>query len=90
MGDTELADAFRAMRVEKQKRAARAREEMPRYLHSRGIAFDSKNYGAHLIVYGENVTVDYWPGTGLWIPRNTGLRKKGVDKLVDYIRNPTR
>ena len=41
--------------------------------------------GAHLIVQGRRSTIDFWPGTGLWIDRDTNTTGRGVQKLITFI-----
>lgn len=58
------------------------RENSAKILRERGIAFESKNAGAHLIVtHGEHVA-DFWPGTGKFQIRGSGKYKRGVFVLL--------
>jgi hypothetical protein len=66
------------------KKTAQNRMFSAEYLHAMGISFVSKNGGAHLIVSHSGITVDFWPGTGLFIGR--GLRGRGVRNLVRIIK----
>lgn len=50
-----------------------------------GIRFETKNLGAHLIVRALGLTVDFWPGTGLWIVRDTKRQGRGVQRLIDAL-----
>lgn len=52
-------------------------------LAQRGVPFESKNNGAHLIVAGGRL--DFWPSTGVFIERKTGLRGRGVFKLLKVL-----
>jgi len=83
MGD--VGDDFRAMREEGQRNRSRNRSNSPKLLESHGIAFTSKNGGAHLIVEGYNGLIDYWPGTGRFIPRSNGKKLFGVRRLIRMI-----
>lgn len=65
------------------KRASN-RETSAKYLQDRGIEFQEKNEGAHLIVKAATGLIDFWPGTGLWIARS-GQRGRGVKNLVKFI-----
>ena len=47
------------------------------------IEFESKNYGAHLIVEGK---FDFWPSTGLFINRTTKERGRGIFNLFKIIK----
>ena len=59
------------------------REKSRQILLSKGIGFDEKNHGAHLIVNGN---IDFWPGTGKWRDR-TGGNGRGVFNLIKHIKN---
>lgn len=52
-------------------------------LRAKGVAFESKNSGIHLVVNG---THDFWPGTGKWISRASGKTGRGVFKLLEDIQ----
>ena len=83
MGDT--GDDFRAWKEDGQKRRENNREYSPKILEKEGIKFDVKNWGAHLVVHGNNETIDFWPGTGKWIVRG-GKTARGVFPLIKYIK----
>lgn len=57
------------MKQESEERRKSNRERSASLLQRLGVDFDSKNDGAHLIVTHNGVTVDFWPGTGKFIPR---------------------
>ncbi|MCP4052478.1 MAG: hypothetical protein GY739_05300 [Mesoflavibacter sp.] len=86
MGDT--GDDFRAWKEHGQKKRTDNREHSPKILESEGIRFDRKNMGAHLIVHGNDETIDFWPGTGKWIVRG-GKTSRGVFPLIKYIKTQT-
>lgn len=76
------------------EKTARNRIGSADVLRARGVAFESKNRGAHLIVRADSgVVVDFWPGTGQWIPRPPAVRTRGrgVFPLLRYlgVRGPT-
>ena len=84
MGD--MAQAFREQREYSKKKRAQNREYAVKYLERNDIPFSSKNGGAHLIVEGPTCFIDYWPGTGKWIPRDTKKQGFGLRGLIDHIR----
>lgn len=84
MGD--MGDDFRAWREHKQKKRASNREDSAQLLKGAGISFDTNNGGVHLIVVAQTAIVDFWPGTGLWIPRTTKKRSYGVRNLIDFCK----
>lgn len=67
---------------EDQERRAQNRERSARLLAEAGIPFTSHNGGAHLIVEGSTCYIDFWPGTGKWIVRDSKTKGFGVRKLI--------
>jgi len=92
MGD--MGDYWRdvrpSMKEENQKKRAGNRESSAKMLTAAGIAFETKNEGAHLIVTESGRTVDFWPATGLWIERGTAKQKRGVRCLIAELKNGVR
>lgn len=81
-------DIERALEVgwsqESAERRAGNRESSAALLAERGVAFESKNSGVHLIVtHGEKVA-DFWPGTGKYIVRG-GRQGRGVFNMLQAI-----
>ena len=84
MGD--MAEVFNAYREVKKAKRARNIEQSTALLNMAGVFFDSKNAGAHLVVWAGNYDVDFWPSTGLWVVRGgDGQRRRGVRKLIDFV-----
>jgi hypothetical protein len=72
--------------LQKARRAER-RGTAPAALTAAGIPFTSSNEGAHLIVSTSRGSVDFWPGTELWIPRfSPRTRRYGVESLIKWIK----
>ncbi len=86
MGD--MGEFYRDIRGAGQVKRASNRETSAQYLTDRGISFESKNGGAHLIVCRGSNKVDFWPGTGKWIFRNKNIGGRGVKRLVKLILLP--
>ena len=82
---SELGDTFRAMKDESKERRRSHRDNALILLKQAGILFEEKNGGAHLIVKGNDAYIDFWPGTGRWIPRDTKKKGFGVRNLIKYI-----
>lgn len=82
---SEIGETFQALREMSQAKRATNRKESAKLLTKRGIAFVVKNNGAHLIVQGRISVIDFWPGTGLWIDRDTNTTGRGVQKLITFI-----
>lgn len=83
MSDEDLASVFRAHHDESKERRERNRLRGAAELERAGIAFESKNNGAHLIVLHR---LDYWPGTGAWKDRDLPHEGRGINALMDYVR----
>lgn len=77
----EACEIYPDLKKESQQRRAGNRENSAKILEDEGVKFESKNLGAHLIVHGESVTVDFWPGTGKFIVRG-GKTGRGVFSLL--------
>ena len=54
-------------------------------LRRHGVVFSEHNRGAHLVVYGDRVVVDFWPGTGKYIVRESGEKGRGVKNLLTLL-----
>lgn len=77
MGD--MGDEFRAWGKLRQDKRAQNRGTSANALTAAGVAFVSKNDGAHLIVEG---SWDFWPGTGLYRSRTLPTQGRGVNNLL--------
>ena len=84
MGD--MGELFNAHREESQARRASHRETTPELLRQHGVAFDTKNDGAHLVVRHAGKVADLWPGTGKYRVRRPGGNgeqyRRGVFNLL--------
>jgi len=84
MGD--MGDYWRdvkpAMKEDSRRKRASNRNSSAANLAAAGIQFESKNGGSHLVASAADLVVDFWPGTGLWIVRGTGERRRGVRHLI--------
>ena len=85
MGD--MGDMWREVKDASKVKRANNRAGSADRLNSAGIAYTSKNGGAHLIVQGNSEVIDFWPGTGLWVARPGNMRQYGVAKLIKYAQN---
>jgi hypothetical protein len=75
-----------AMKEAGKQRRAGNRESSAALLSERGIAFQSKNDGAHLVVSHAGKVADLWPGTGKYRIRRPGgkgeVYRRGVFNLI--------
>lgn len=76
-----MGELFADWNRAKQAKRAANRVSSADYLRQRGVSFEERNNGAHLIVCCAAGEIDFWPGTGLWIARWSGERGRGVGKL---------
>lgn len=67
-----------------QNKRAENREKSTNILIDYNINFESKNEGAHLIVKGSELIIDFWPGTGKYIVRG-GEEGRGVFSLLKLL-----
>lgn len=87
--DDDLGAFWRDVKAARQEKRAGNRKSSPEMLQAAGVHFESKNYGAHLIVRADSGhTVDFWPGTGLWVVRGSKERRRGVAGLIKFCKLP--
>lgn len=92
IADEEMTDSemWAAWKKRGQDKRASNREDSARLLTEAGIAFESKNGGAHLIVNGgHHGTFNFWPGTGLWMrngAKSATRRNYGVRNLIHVLK----
>lgn len=72
-------------RISNKDKKSRNKDWSTQHLIDKGIRFESKNNGVHLIVYGDKGIVDFWPSTGKWISRYEEKTSRGIRELVKYI-----
>lgn len=76
-------DEFECTDSGKAKRAHN-RENSNRLLRENGYQFEEKNDAAHLIVQTLRGIVDFWPGTGKFIVRDSQFEGRGVFNLMQH------
>lgn len=83
---SESVEIFGCLKQESHQRRAVNRENSAKILNDHGVKFESKNLGAHLIVSHDGHVIDFWPGTGKFIPRRAGDKTgRGVFNLLRRI-----
>lgn len=82
--DDSMSDYWNDIRAARQEKRADNRAQSAELLRKAGVAFEAKNGGAHLIVTALGKTIDFWPGTGLWIVRGQSRQRRGVKRLIDH------
>ncbi len=79
---SEMVEIFCAINEKRKSDRSKKRISAPELLTQNGIAFESKNFGAHLIVKAGDLTIDFWPGTEKWIYRNSNMKGHGTQTLI--------
>lgn len=83
----EMAEEFERRKEESKIKRRNNRENAPKVLEGGGIQHIVKNNGAHIIIQiGGDDKIDFWPGTGKWIPRDTQQHERGILDLIRYIK----
>lgn len=82
---SEIGEDFKALREESKERRGVYRKIAKNLLRRKGICFDERNQGAHLIVESPGGKIDFWPGTGKFIVRKSGAVGRGVFNLLRVI-----
>lgn len=54
-------------------------------LAAAGIPYSQADRGSRLVVSAAHQTIDFWPGSGLWIKRGSGRRRYGVRALIKEV-----
>lgn len=80
--DSDIVLAFKARKEASRKKKLSNQDWSTQKLVDEGIAFESKNWGNHLIVETQNGKVDFWPSTGKFIVRDTGKHGRGIRQLL--------
>lgn len=96
--DEEIIAGFEDQKAESKQRRARNRARGVQQLREASIPFSTHNGGAHIVIRvaragsEPNLIIDYWPGTGLWRKRKTGLRGsgtadgRGIQSLIQLLK----
>lgn len=87
MGD--MAEVFNDLRKFKQEKKRSNLAHSTRLLEANGIEFKVHNNGIHLVLTKGDQTIDFWPSTGLWWIRGTTNKRRGVQRLMAYIKSQT-
>jgi len=82
MGD--MGEIFNAMHEAKKEKRTSNTQQSTELLTKHKISFQSKNSGAHLVVWAGNYDVDFWPSTGLWMVRGQKKRNRGIRSLIEF------
>lgn len=82
---SDMGDDFKALKEIKRAKKQSNLERSTTLLNAKGIEFESKNNGIHLIVrHGEQV-FDFYPSTGLFINRVDKKQGRGVFQFIKLL-----
>lgn len=86
MSDNEVSEMWRAVREHKQKKKRSNLAYSTAQLTAAGLPFDSHNMGVHLVLMKGNQPIDFWPSTGLWWIRGSTNKRRGIQKLILFMK----
>lgn len=84
MGD--MAEVWADFRAYKQAKKRSNLAASTRLLEHNGIAFTVHNNGIHLVLAKGIEIIDFWPSSGLWWIRGTSNKRRGVKRLIAYMK----
>lgn len=82
---SDMGQIFKEYNEERKAIRAKNRTTSAEVLTDNGIEFQAHNFGAHLVINADGHVIDFWPGTGLFIPRKSKKRGRGVFNLLKFI-----
>jgi hypothetical protein len=77
-----IGDTFAGQRIDKARLSAKRRAIAVAILEREKICFESCANGKRLFVL---YSIDFWPGSELWVDRHTKQRGRGVASLIRHI-----
>jgi len=84
---SEMAEIWSSIREASQLKRRTNMAESTKRLVREGLTFTSHNHGVHLVLMKGAQPIDYWPSTGLWWIRGTSNKRRGVDRLVRFMKS---
>lgn len=85
-GMSEIAEVWADLRELSRKKKRSNLAASTSMLTHNGIPFVAHNGGIHLVMTKGNETIDFWPSTGLWWIRGTSNKRRGVKRLLAYMK----
>ena len=82
---SDLAETFRLMKEHTKQKKLSNIEYSTQLLIDKGVEFESKNGGVHLIVTHNGSIADFWPSTGKFQIRGKGY-SRGVKNLLNQLK----
>jgi hypothetical protein len=87
MGD--MAEGWAEFRAYKQAKKRSNLAASTSLLKHNNVPFVMHNGGIHLEIRLTAEVIDYWPSTGLWWIRSSRNKRRGVHKLINYLKGKT-
>ena len=82
---SELGDIYALWDEEKKLKKKSNANKSTQLLLDNHVVFTSNNNGVHLVIEGRYCLIDFWPSTGTWIHRPSGIPRRGVFRLLGFI-----
>lgn len=82
----EVSEMWRERREFTQKKRRFNLAASTAMLTNAGLPFHSNNDGIHLVLLKNEQFIDFWPSTGLWWIRGTRNKRRGIQKLISYMK----
>jgi len=79
---SEIGEVFKIIKEEGKKKKAKNLVSSTQILADKGIQFESKNRGVHLVVNHNGKIADFWPSTGKFNIRGEVGYHRGVKNLL--------
>jgi hypothetical protein len=83
---SEVAEMWGDLRAMRQAKKRSNLAASTRMLLDNGLQFVTHNGGIHLTLTKGDQTIDYWPSTGLWWIRGTANKRRGIARLLTYMK----
>jgi len=82
---SEIGEMYRALREDNRRKKKSNIAFSTELLKEKGIEFESKNNGVHLVVKHNGKIADFWPSTGKFNIRGEKQYLRGVKSLVNML-----
>ena len=82
---SEMGELFSAWKELKKEKKNLNKTQSKQILIDHSIPFDEKNSGLHLVLHSCRGVIDFWPSTGKWIHRHSGIPRRGVFRLLAFL-----
>lgn len=87
---SEMGEVWAEFRAFKRDKRRSNLANSTKLLEQSGIEFKVHNSGIHLVLTKGDQIIDYWPSTGLWWIRGTSNKRRGVHRLLAFMKQGAR